>query len=69
MTADGCAYVVAEVCIEHLEYWDNLGLKQEKNSEIEDSIILEKKKSKFPNTLICMHTLSSLLTFRMYVYM
>ena len=28
MTADGCAYLVAEVCIEHLEHWDNPGVKK-----------------------------------------
>ena len=26
MTADGCSCLVAEVCIEHVEYWDNPGL-------------------------------------------
>ena len=26
MTADGFAYLVAEVCMEHLEYWDNRGI-------------------------------------------
>ena len=27
MTADGCAYLVAEVCVGNLEYWDNTSNK------------------------------------------